>query len=186
MTTYASKVYTDNKVAIYRCNRTGIARLEKTPNSTGTAQGLHPSIDGSGSIEGMKSLGHWKEGEVTERAFGFIYNINRYANRSGLEDEYYSLLEKYCECSSCKKISKTILEYFSKNLFSRCTCIYAPMGDYGLEGFALDETYFYKQEGNDFIVSNASPEIKALGGWKPDTFRVSKRSFNKFFKKVDL
>lgn len=58
---------------------------------------------------------------------------------------------------------------------NQCTCIYAPMGDHGLEGFILNEVYDYEQKENRFIVHlDPEPFVKGV---------MSRTTFNKYFRK---
>ena len=57
-----------------RDRKTGIAWVED--GRTGMGHTCHPNIHGSGSVAGMKRLGHWKKSDRTVRSHGFIYNID--------------------------------------------------------------------------------------------------------------
>jgi hypothetical protein len=57
-----------------RDRKTGIAWVED--GRTGTGHTCHPNIASSGSVTGMKRLGHWKKTDRTVRSHGFIYNID--------------------------------------------------------------------------------------------------------------
>jgi len=61
-------------VDLYRDDRTGIAIVED--GTSGTGHGPHPSIDSSGSVRGMKELGHWRKDAQTVRALGYIFNTS--------------------------------------------------------------------------------------------------------------
>ncbi|MEB3023341.1 MULTISPECIES: hypothetical protein [Mycolicibacter] len=59
---------------LYRDSETGIAWI--ADGSTGLRYTVHPSIDASGSVQGMKSLGRWAHDARTVACDGFIYNID--------------------------------------------------------------------------------------------------------------
>ena len=83
-------------VNIYQCPKTGIAWIED--NTTGLSYSLHPNIDSTGSISGMKKLGYWNKKDKTIKTNGFIFNISQ----KYVSNEYNTILQKYCQCEECK------------------------------------------------------------------------------------
>mgnify|MGYP001251352533 CR=1 FL=1 len=59
---------------LYRDGATGIAWI--ADGSTGLRYTVHPSIDSSGSVAGMKSTGRWSPDARTVECDGIIYNID--------------------------------------------------------------------------------------------------------------
>lgn len=79
-------------VRLYRDSASGIAWVED--GNTGSGHSCHPSIDASGSVRGMRSLGYWGQRDRAVRARGLIYNIDR-LSVSGRLDE---IAQAYCRC----------------------------------------------------------------------------------------
>lgn len=79
---------------LYVDDKTGLAMIEDGVHGQGLS--LHPNIDRTGSVEGMKSLGYWKKEDRTVRAFGGIYNIDRYVPEENTE--LNEVLLQHCKC----------------------------------------------------------------------------------------
>lgn len=77
--------------------KTGIAYVDD--GSTGCRYTVHPSIDVSGSVIGMKNLGYWGKHDRIERFGSAKYNIDilSYDRSSDLETE----IANRCQCESC-------------------------------------------------------------------------------------
>lgn len=84
-------------VRLYRDENTGIAWIED--GSIGCSISIHPNIDKSGSVRGMKKLGYWKKPDRTVRSHGFIYNIDTLAYNENNDLEKIVLEE--CMCQAC-------------------------------------------------------------------------------------
>lgn len=67
--------------------------------STGMFHSVHPNIDSTGSVSGMKKLGYWGKGDVTLRAGGFIHNISRIAYSN--DDPLDMIAYEKCMCPTC-------------------------------------------------------------------------------------
>ena len=61
-------------VRLYRDPKTGIAWVED--GTSGMGHTAHPNISATGSVRGMKNLGHWPKSARTVRSHGWIYNID--------------------------------------------------------------------------------------------------------------
>lgn len=81
-------------VTLYVDTNTGIAMVEDGTSGTGCS--LHPNIDASGSVAGMKKLGYWDKNDVTVRAFSSIHNISRFVSES--DPAIHAALLQYCSC----------------------------------------------------------------------------------------
>ena len=79
-------------VHLYRDSRTGIAWVED--GTSGAGHSAHPNIDASGSIRGMKQLGHWGKKDRCVRTHGFIYNIDHLTVDTG----YDKVAHQHCRC----------------------------------------------------------------------------------------
>lgn len=89
---------------LYRDDKTGIAWIED--GYTGCGISIHPNIDASGSVKGMKNLGYWGKEDRTVRSHGFIYNIDHVSFSWSMDkDNPYHDLEllvlNECECKGC-------------------------------------------------------------------------------------
>jgi hypothetical protein len=79
-------------VRLYRDPKTGIAWVED--GSTGMGHTAHPNISATGSVRGMKSLGHWPKSARTVRSHGWIYNIDSCVVSNGLD----KIARDACRC----------------------------------------------------------------------------------------
>lgn len=88
---------------LYRDDKNGIAWIED--GSTGLGYSIHPNIDSSGSVTGMKKLGYWGKKDRTIRSHGFIYNIDKlsYCEKNRFE----MIVLKECKCQACIERRKT-------------------------------------------------------------------------------
>jgi hypothetical protein len=84
-------------VDLYRDDATGIAWIEN--GKTGGEHSVHPNIDKTGSISGMKKLGYWKQDDEIVRVNGLLYNISKFVK----SDKYDEIVANYCNCEECKK-----------------------------------------------------------------------------------
>lgn len=84
---------TDN-YTVYRDDKTGVACVTC---GDGNLYTCHPNIDKTGSVRGMKQLGYWGKKDRVARCFGFIYNIDRVAVSSPLDD----IAAQMCMCEAC-------------------------------------------------------------------------------------
>ena len=82
---------------LYRDDRTGIALV--SDGSTGLLNSVHPNIDKTGSVRGMKQLGYWGKADKTVRCGGYIYNISKFV----CDDEYDRIVADECMCECCKQ-----------------------------------------------------------------------------------
>ena len=76
-------------------DKTGIAWIEN--GSTGTGHSVHPNIDITGSVSGMKKLGYWDKSDIVVRSHGYHYNISKFV----CSDELDKIVADYCRCESC-------------------------------------------------------------------------------------
>lgn len=72
----------------------GVAQIED--GTSGCGLSLHPNIDRTGSVTGMKKLGYWDKNDQTVRAFGGIYNISKYVPED--DPEMNKILLEHCRC----------------------------------------------------------------------------------------
>ena len=82
----------DPHVALYRDTVTGIAWVEN--GHTGLGHSCHPNISDTGSVAGMKKLGHWGKYDHTMKSHGWIYNVSHLV----VSDEYDELARQNCHC----------------------------------------------------------------------------------------
>lgn len=93
---------------LYRDDITGIAWIED--GTTGMGISIHPNIDSSGSIRGMRQK-FWGKDRIV-KSHGFIYNVDRVVfGWFNPEDEYYKLehmVADECRCQGCieRRLSK--------------------------------------------------------------------------------
>ena len=87
---------------LYRDDVTGIAWIED--GSSGMGISIHPNIDASGSVKGMKQQGYWGKKDRTVKSHGFIYNIDHIVFDYS-EDSQMRALENIvaieCRCQAC-------------------------------------------------------------------------------------
>ena len=82
---------------LYRDSKTGIAWIDD--DSTGLRYTVHPYIDRTGSIKGMKQQHFWGKDDKVVTAAGYHYNISRFwCDKNEPFDE---LLSHECMCYSC-------------------------------------------------------------------------------------
>ena len=79
-------------VKVYRDPKTSLCWVED--GTTGMGHSCHPNIHGTGSVSGMKKLGHWNKSDRTVRSHGFIYNIDRCV----ITDDLDEIANTYCRC----------------------------------------------------------------------------------------
>jgi hypothetical protein len=84
-------------VHLYRDPKTGIAWIED--GTSGISVSVHPNIDSTGSIRGMRDRGYWGKKDRTVRSHGWIYNIDRIVASS--PDE--RLVASVCDCGGVHK-----------------------------------------------------------------------------------
>lgn len=60
----------------YELTNNGIAWIED--GSTGLGISVHPNLDKSGSVTGMKKLGYWDKSDRIVLSHGWKYNIDRF------------------------------------------------------------------------------------------------------------
>jgi hypothetical protein len=82
---------------LYIDDNTGIAWIED--GSTGTGHSVHPNIDVTGSVRGMKDRGYWGKNDKVVRSHGWQYNISKFV----ASDELDNIVADYCQCEECKK-----------------------------------------------------------------------------------
>jgi hypothetical protein len=82
---------------LYIDDKTGIAWIED--DSTGMGHSVHPNIDITGSVRGMKDRGYWGREDKIVRSHGWQYNISKFVCSSELDE----IVAKHCECEECKK-----------------------------------------------------------------------------------
>ncbi len=82
--------------SVWRDDRYGIAVVRD--GSTGMEHSVHPNIDRTGSVRGMKNLGYWAKDAKTVRCNGAIYNISR----NIATDELDKIAREYCDCEECR------------------------------------------------------------------------------------
>jgi hypothetical protein len=84
-------------VRLYRDDRNGIAWIED--GRTGLGISVHPNIDISGSVAGMKNLGYWGKKDRTVRSHGWIYNIDSFVCNEN--DKLEMIVANECRCQGC-------------------------------------------------------------------------------------
>lgn len=77
-------------------DNTGIAWIEN--GSTGLTHSVHPNIDKTGSVTGMKRLGYWKKEDKILLSNGYHYNISKFV----VGDDLDNVIADYCQCEGCK------------------------------------------------------------------------------------
>lgn len=85
----------NDTVALYRDDRTGLAFAKDSVR--GCSWSVHPSIDASGSVRGMRKLGYWGKDDKVVRCHGAYINISHVI----VDDECDEILAKECMCSEC-------------------------------------------------------------------------------------
>lgn len=84
-------------VLLYRDERNGIAWAED--HRTGAGISVHPNIDRTGSVAGMRARGYWRREDRTAESHGWIYNIDRLAYDD--KDEIERAVAVECRCRAC-------------------------------------------------------------------------------------
>ena len=82
---------------LYIDDKTGIAWIENW--SEGMEHSVHPNIDITGSVRGMKERGFWNKDDKIVRSHGWQYNISKFV----ASDELDQIVVDYCQCEECKK-----------------------------------------------------------------------------------
>jgi hypothetical protein len=82
---------------LYIDDNTGIAWIED--GSTGMGHSVHPNIDITGSVRGMKDRGYWGKHDKIVRSHGWQYNISKFV----ISDELDNIVADYCQCECCKE-----------------------------------------------------------------------------------
>ena len=86
----------NENVTLYRDDRTGIAWIQD--GTTGLIYSVHPNIDSTGSVRGMKDRGFWGKKDKTVRCGGYIYNISKFCYD---ENTYDKIVADECRCECC-------------------------------------------------------------------------------------
>lgn len=81
---------------LYRDDKTGIAWIED--GSTGMGHSVHPNIDESGSVKGMRDRGYWGKEDKIVKSHGWQYNTSRFV----ASDELDNIVADYCMCEECQ------------------------------------------------------------------------------------
>lgn len=84
-------------VNLYRDTLNGIAWIED--GSTGLGISVHPNIDKSGSVIGMKNLGYWDKSDRVVQSHGWKYNIDRFV--CDKDNELEMIAANECMCQGC-------------------------------------------------------------------------------------
>ena len=79
-------------VRLYRDPKNGIAWVED--GTSGLGYSAHSNISSTGSVRGMKNLGHWRKTARTVRSHGWIYNIDSCIVTSELDE----IAREACRC----------------------------------------------------------------------------------------
>lgn len=79
-------------VTLYRDMRTGIAFVED--GTSGVIHSAHPNISATGSVAGMREQGYWGKKDRVVEMRGFIYNIDKVAISSALDE----VAKDNCQC----------------------------------------------------------------------------------------
>lgn len=82
---------------LYRDDKNGIAWIED--GSTGLGISVHPNIDKSGSVTGMKNLGYWDKSDRIVQSHGWKYNIDRFV--CDKENKLEMIVSNECMCQAC-------------------------------------------------------------------------------------
>jgi hypothetical protein len=93
---------------LYRNDETGIAWIYDS--SMGLRYSVHPNIDKTGSVRGMKKLGYWEKKDKIVRCGGYVYNISRIVCDNS---EYERIVADACMCECCKERRMTGIKNIS-------------------------------------------------------------------------
>ena len=83
----------------YRDTNNGIAWIED--GSTGLGISVHPNLDKSGSVTGMKKLGYWDKSDRIVLSHGWKYNIDRFV--CDKKNDLEMIVADECMCQVCLK-----------------------------------------------------------------------------------
>ena len=86
-------------VKLYRDTNNGIAWIED--GSTGLGISVHPNLDKSGSVSGMKKLGYWDKSDRIVLSHGWKYNIDRFV--CDKKNDLEMIVADECMCQVCLK-----------------------------------------------------------------------------------
>lgn len=84
-------------VRLFRDDRNGIAWIED--GRVGIGVSVHPNIDATGSVRGMKERGYWGKNDRTVRSHGWQFNIDLFCCRA--DDELEQIVARECRCQAC-------------------------------------------------------------------------------------
>ena len=87
----------EKHINLYKDDKSGIAWIED--GTTGTGISVHPNIDSSGSIRGMKDRGYWGKKDRTVRSHGWIYNIDKFV--CDKNNRLEMIVADECMCQAC-------------------------------------------------------------------------------------
>ena len=85
-------------VKLYRDTNNGIAWIED--GSTGLGISVHPNLDKSGSVTGMKKLGYWDKSDRIVLSHGWKYNIDRFV--CDKKNDLEMIVADECMCQVCR------------------------------------------------------------------------------------
>ena len=69
--------------------------------STGLGISVHPNLDKSGSVTGMKKLGYWDKSDRIVLSHGWKYNIDRFV--CDKKNDLEMIVADECMCRACLK-----------------------------------------------------------------------------------
>lgn len=81
---------------LYRDDKTGIAWIHD--GRSGVVYSIHPYIDKSGSVKGMKHQKFWNQNDRCIKTNGSIFNIDMICVS---DDIRYTVLKNECLCLAC-------------------------------------------------------------------------------------
>lgn len=84
-------------VNLYRDTLNGIVWIEDS--STGLGISVHPNIDKSGSVTGMKNLGYWDRSDRIVQSHGQKYNVDRFV--CDKDNKLEMIVADECMCQGC-------------------------------------------------------------------------------------
>ncbi len=82
---------------LYRDPINGIAWVEDA--KAGICISVHPNIDITGSVQGMKERGFWGMDDRIVKSHGLVYNIDRFVCSPG--DKMEEIVARECRCQAC-------------------------------------------------------------------------------------
>lgn len=82
---------------LYRDPIYGIAWIEDT--RAGICISVHPNINVTGSVQGLKERGYWGMEDRIVRCNGWFYNIDKFVCYSG--DKMEEIVARECRCQAC-------------------------------------------------------------------------------------